>query len=78
MHKNKIASMDDFNDELKEHQVLEICRDADIIEKNVYNVMHPALIRRNACAHPRGLHIDQLQTDAYISDLINNAVLKIA
>ena len=41
------------------------------------NVMDMALKRRNAAAHPSTTVIDQLQTDAYISDLINNAVLKI-
>ena len=81
MHKHKvktIAVMDDFNDELKEFQVLEICRDGGIITKNVYNILHAALGRRNAAAHPNGVIIDQLQTDAYIADMINNVVTKIA
>jgi hypothetical protein len=80
MHKNKvraIATMDDFNDELKESEVLLISRDAGVITKNIYNIMHAALGRRNAAAHPTSVMIDQIQTDAYIMDLITNVVLKI-
>jgi hypothetical protein len=80
MHKSKpkfIVTIDDFRDKLKESEVLAICRDADIITKNVYNVLQPALVKRNAAAHPSGVMIDQLQTVAYISDLVTNAVLKI-
>lgn len=82
MHKrNKgiktIAGFDDFSEELREQQVLEICRDAGIINKNIYNIMHTALGKRNAAAHPNAVVIDQLQTDAYISDLITNVVRKI-
>lgn len=80
MHKNKVRAIsvfDDFAEELKESQVLEICRDACIITKNIYNIMHAALGRRNAAAHPNAVVIDQIQTDAYISDLITNVVQKI-
>jgi hypothetical protein len=82
MHKgNKgvktIAVFDDFAEELKESQVLEICRDAGIITKHVYNIMHAALGKRNAAAHPNAVVIDQLQTDAYIVELITNVVQKI-
>jgi hypothetical protein len=83
MHKgNKgvkaISVFDDFAEELKEQQVLEICRDAGIIGKNIFNIMHAALGKRNAAAHPNAVVIDQVQTDAYISDLITNVVQKIA
>jgi hypothetical protein len=80
MHRNKtlqITSLDDINDLLKESEFLKVCRDAGIITTNVFNVMDIALKKRNAAAHPSTTIIDQLQTDAYISDLVNNAVLKI-
>jgi hypothetical protein len=80
MHKNKtkaIAVLDDFNDQLKESEVLSICRDGSIITKNIYNILHAALGKRNAAAHPNPIVIDQLQTDAYIVDLITNVVLQI-
>jgi len=81
MHKKTVKAvtkMDDFNDELKESEVIAICRDAGIITKNIYNIMHAALGRRNAAAHPSSVIIDQLQTDAYIVDLIQNVILQIA
>ena len=80
MHKNKtktIAIMDDFNDHLKESEVLSICRDGNIIGKNIYNIMHACLGKRNAAAHPSTVIIDKLQADAYIMDLITNVLLKI-
>lgn len=61
-HKNKVRTikvMDDFNDELKESEVLSICRDASIITKNIYSILHAALGRRNAAAHPNAVIIDQ-------------------
>jgi hypothetical protein len=80
MHKNgakTIIALDDFNDMLKESETLVICRDAGIISKNIYAIMHAALARRNTAAHPNNVVIDQLQTDAYIKDLIENAILQI-
>jgi hypothetical protein len=80
MHKKKtleIKVFDDFNEELKESEVLTICRDEGILTKNMYNIMHAALGKRNAAAHPNAVVIDQLQTDAFITDLITNVVQKI-
>jgi hypothetical protein len=81
MHKNKtieIKVFDDFNEELKESEVLTICRDEGILTKNMYNIMHASLGKRNAAAHPNAVVIDQLQTDAFITDLITNVVQNIA
>ena len=80
MHKTPkaVAAMEDFNEHLKEHEVLQICRDAGIINKNVYNVLEPALKKRNAAAHPNNVIIDRSWcSTGSISDVINNAVLKI-
>lgn len=71
MHKKgtiEIKVFDDFNEELKESEVLTICRDAGILTKNMYNIMHASLGKRNAAAHPNAVVIDQLQTDAFITD----------
>ena len=73
-----IATFDDFNDELKESEVLAICRDAGIINKNIYNIMDASLRKRNAAAHPNAIIIDSVQADAFVSDLISNVVLQIA
>jgi hypothetical protein len=80
-HKNgvrTIKTVDDFNDEeLKENTVLKLALDAGIIVKNVYNILEPALKKRNMAAHPNNVVIDPAILDGFISDVINNAVLKI-
>jgi hypothetical protein len=80
-HKNgvrTIIAIEDFADEeLKEHKVLKISLDAGIIVKNVYHVLDGALKKRNAAAHPNSVVIDAAVLDGFISDVINNAVLKI-
>jgi hypothetical protein len=73
----KVSTRDDFT-QLKEWQVLEVCRTADIIPPNVYKIMKEKLDKRNLAAHPSGIVFNQLQAEEYISDLIQNAVLKIA
>jgi hypothetical protein len=73
-----IVSMDDFNRELKESEVIEICRLAQIITPDIARVMGEKLGRRNSAAHPSTLVIEQLQVDAFIDDLVRNVVLKIA
>lgn len=80
-HKNQtltIATFDDFNDHLKEFQVLTICRSAGVISKNMYGIMEVSLRKRNTAAHPNAVIIDSVQADAFISDLIRNVVLQIA
>lgn len=80
MHKKgnlEIKVFEDFAEGLKEHQVLEICRDAGIITKDMYNIMQPSLTKRNTAAHPNAVVIGKVQTDAFITDLIVNVVQKI-
>lgn len=79
-HKNKVKTivvMDDFNDHLKEFEILTLARDANIITKNVFNIMDAGLKKRNAAAHPNNVIIGKTQTDAFIEDLITNVVLQI-
>jgi hypothetical protein len=79
-HKKKtlaIATFDDFHEHLKESEVLKICCDAGIINKNMYNIMDACLGKRNAAAHPNEVVIDAVHADAFISDLIKNVVQKI-
>jgi hypothetical protein len=73
-----IKTVDDFaGEELNENKVLKIAMDCGAIVKNVYNVLEPALKRRNAAAHPNNVVLTPLQTEAFIEDLVNNAILKI-
>jgi hypothetical protein len=73
-----IKTVDDFaGEELGEHKVLKLALNAGAIVKNVYNVLEPALKRRNAAAHPNNVVLTPLQTEAFIEDLVNNAILKV-
>ena len=63
--------------ELKESEVIAICKDAGIITKDVFKIMDEKLGKRNSAAHPSSVSIGQLQTDALIVDLVDNVVLKL-
>jgi hypothetical protein len=74
----QIASMDDFTEELKESEVIEICNSAGIITKDMHRILTEKLGKRNSAAHPSSIKIEQLQAEAFIDDLVKNVVLKLA
>jgi hypothetical protein len=69
-----ISKKDDFAD-LKEYEVLQVCRSAGITSPSLHKLLQEKLDRRNIAAHPNGIEIDQLTTEAFILDLVNNVVL---
>jgi hypothetical protein len=69
--------MEDFADELKESEVLEICNSAGIINKDIYKILKAKLDRRNSAAHPSSVKIDQLQAEEFIDDIVKNVILKL-
>jgi hypothetical protein len=71
-----INGRDDFEG-LKEHQVLQVAKSASIITGSVHKILKEKLDRRNIAAHPSGVAITQLQAEDFITDLIQNAVLKL-
>jgi hypothetical protein len=71
-----ITVKDDFS-EVKESEVLTICKSAAIVNPDVYKVMDEKLARRNSAAHPSMVHIGQIQAEGVIDDLVNNVVLKL-
>jgi hypothetical protein len=62
-------------EEFTEAEVIEVCRTARLLSKNVIEILREKLKRRNSAAHPSQVVITQLQADDAISDLINNVVL---
>lgn len=72
-----ITQMSDFGEELKESEVLTICKSAGIITNDQYKILEHKLGRRNSAAHPSEIVIDQPQVEDFISDLITNVVLKL-
>ena len=72
-----IGKMEDFADELKESEVLEICNSSGIISKDIHKILKAKLDRRNSAAHPSSVKIDQLQAEEFIDDIVKNVVLKL-
>ncbi|HVV82091.1 MAG TPA: hypothetical protein VHE35_03385 [Kofleriaceae bacterium] len=70
-----IAGRDDFA-ELKESQMLEVCRGAGITTPSVNRLLGEKLARRNAAAHPSGVVVTQVSAEEMILDLVTNVVLK--
>jgi hypothetical protein len=70
-----ITTYDDFLDELKESQVIEICNTANLFSSNVFKILKEKLDKRNIAAHPSAVVIVQSQADDVITDLVNNVVL---
>lgn len=71
---SSIAKKEDFS-ELKESQVLQICRSANITSKDIHKVLKEKLDKRNTYAHPTTLTLAPQTTEEYIIDLINNVLL---
>jgi hypothetical protein len=71
----KISKYDDFLDELKESQVIEICNTANLINSNIFKILKDKLDRRNIVAHPSAVVVVQHQADDTVSELVNNVVL---
>jgi hypothetical protein len=71
-----IKTKDDFEN-LKESEVLQVCRSANILSGSVKKILDEKLGRRNTSAHPSNVAITLLQAEDFISDLINNVVLKL-
>jgi hypothetical protein len=71
----KITKYDEFLDELKESQVIEICNSASLFNSNIFKILKDKLDRRNIAAHPSSVVVVQSQADDVITDLVNNVVL---
>ncbi len=74
--RHAIASRDDFQ-KWKEFDVIEVCKHASILSKEVGKVFNEKLEKRNSAAHPSGSTFDQVAVEAYISELIKNGLLKL-
>jgi hypothetical protein len=69
-----VSRIDDF-EELKEADIIEICRVAKLFSKNLIDILRDKLKRRNMSAHPSQVTVTQHQADDTITDLVNNVVL---
>ena len=70
-----IRTYDDFLEELKETEVIDICKTAGLLNSNVIRILKEKLGRRNTAAHPASVVVIQSQADDAVTDLVNNVVL---
>jgi hypothetical protein len=73
-----IGKIEDFASDLKESEMVEICRSANIITKEQFNALDRQIGRRNSSAHPSTTVITYLQAEEFIHDLVENVVLTIS
>ena len=71
----QVSRREDFS-ELRESQVLAVCRSAGITTPSLGRLLDSNLALRNAAAHPSGVTVKQLTAEAAIAELVDNVVLK--
>lgn len=71
------ASVRDDFEALKESQVLQVAKSANIISGSVYKILKEKLDRRNIAAHPSNVIIRPETAEEFILDLVQNVVLKL-
>lgn len=72
-----VSKKDDFGEEFKESEVIEICGTAGIVLDNIKKILNDKLTRRNMAAHPSLIMIGQSQAEDTITDLVSNVILKL-
>jgi hypothetical protein len=72
-----IAGKVDF-EELKEFEVIQVCKSARIFSSGVAKVLGEKLGKRNSAAHPSDVVVSAAQAEDVISDLVNNVITKLA
>lgn len=70
-----IHSKDDFGD-IKESQLIEVCRSAGIISNDVRKILDTKLGIRNSFAHPSTITLPKSKALEFIDDLVENVILK--
>jgi hypothetical protein len=69
-----VAKYDDF-EELKESEVIEVCKTGGLVSDNIIRILREKLGKRNSAAHPSRVVVVQSQADDVATDLVNNVVL---
>lgn len=71
-----INDIDDFS-HLKESEVLTVVKKSGVIGVSLQKVMKEKLDRRNTVAHPSNIVVKPVNAEDYITDLVENVVLKL-
>jgi hypothetical protein len=77
--KARISAVNNRGDftELKESEVLQVCRSANVITNDIFKIFKEKLDKRNTAAHPSTVEIAPHTAEEYIIDLITNSILKL-
>jgi hypothetical protein len=75
LKKIQVTKYDDFMDEIKEGQVIDIASSAGMFSDAIYKTLKGKLDRRNVTAHPNTTVVVQSQADDMVTDLVHNVVL---
>jgi hypothetical protein len=73
-----INRYDDFSDDLKEFEIIELCKNANLLNDNLIRTLKEKLGKRNTAAHPSTMVVIQPQADDVVTDLVNNVVLALS
>jgi hypothetical protein len=60
---------------LKEFEIIELCKNANLLNDNLVRTLKEKLGKRNTAAHPSTMIVVQSQADDVVTDLVNNVVL---
>lgn len=71
-----IRKKDDF-EELKESEVIDICGTTGLVNSNLKKILVEKLNKRNMAAHPSLVEIGQHQAEDFITDIVNNVIMKL-
>jgi hypothetical protein len=66
---------DDFAVDLKESEVIDICKRQQTTPDGIAKILVEKLGKRNSAAHRSTVHINQVQAEAFIDDIVANVVL---
>lgn len=72
-----ISKREDF-ELLKDSQVLQVCKSANVISDNIHRIAKEKLIRRNISAHPSAIVTAPATAEQFIRDLVENVVPQLA
>jgi len=70
-----MKTYDDFADEFKEFEIIDVCNTAQMVNGNIIKILKEKLVKRNLAAHPSSVVVIQPQADDVVTDLVNNVVL---
>jgi hypothetical protein len=73
-----ISTYDDFAEEFKEFEIIEVCNTAQLVNSNMIRILKEKLTKRNMAAHPSSVVVVQSQADDVVTDLVNNVVLALS